>query len=509
MYKIEVRPTCIVINDYTWGDAPKLENKFKKWNTSTRMCTFEHIVYDENERKLYIPRGVNVNTLETIFGTKAGSNHTCDEYRVNTTQTLLKYGPKDERQKETIKFLLGNDQYGYTKNSTQLMLALNTGAGKTYLGITYMAYLNVKGIVIASSVDWLKQWKDRIMEHCNIDSSEIYAISGSPSIASLYKKKQNVLDKTKIYLVTHATLSSLASRQGWQAVGQLFRYLGIGVKIFDEAHLYFDAMTYIDFCTNTFKTLYMTATPERGDEGDNKLFQLYFKNVPKISLFDPDKDPRTHYVALRYNSRMSPQDVSKCGNFYGFNRMSYASLITKYPNFEKMCIVVMDLIGKMYGRVLVFMASNEAIQAMYDWIQANYPEYRYEVGIYTSLNKDKRRALNNKIILTTSVSAGEALDVSDIYCSVQLAEPMKSRPKCRQRLGRTRIKGSYFVDVIDESVHTIRKYYEENMSMYEEYAFDIKILKFSDRYLDRLSSELNEERKQGISPFILGYDRLG
>ncbi len=507
--KIEVRPTCIVINDYTWGDAPKIENKFRVWNKATRTVTFEHVIYDEHARKLYLPRGISIRTLENTFEVKAHYQTTCDEYRVNLTQTLLKYGPKDDVQKETIRFLLGMDEYSYTKNASQMMLALNTGAGKTYLGIAYMAFMNIKGIVIASSTDWLKQWKNRILEHCNIDSKEVYTISGSPSIASLYKKKQDALDKIKVYLVTHSTLSSLASRQGWEAVGELFKYLGIGVKIFDEAHLYFGAMSHIDYFSNTYKTIYMTATPERGDEGDNKIFQLYFKNVPTINLFDPDKDPRTHYISIRYNSRMSPQDISNCGNFYGFNRMNYASMITKYPNFQKICHVVMDLISKMSGRILIFMASNEAIQAVYDWILENYPEYTYSVGIYTSLNKNKRSALNHKIILTTSISAGEALDVSDVFCSVQLAEPMKSRPKCRQRLGRTRIRGSYFIDVIDDSVHTIRKYYETNLIMYEEYAMDIKTLKFNDRQLDKVSKAILEERAKGVNPFIMGYKSLG
>lgn len=507
--KIVVRPTSIVINDYTWGDAPKIENKFRVWNKATRSVTFEHIVYDEHARKLYLPRGISVRSLENALDTKAYYQTTCDEYRVNSTQTLLKYGPKDDVQKESIRFLFGADEYSYTKNASQMMLALNTGAGKTYLGIAYMAFMNIKGIVIASSIDWLKQWKDRILEHCNIESKEVYSISGSPSIASLYKKKQAALDKIKVYLVTHSTLSSLASRQGWEAVGELFKYLGIGVKIFDEAHLYFGAMSHIDYFSNTYKTIYMTATPERGDEGDNKIFQLYFKNVPTINLFDPDKDPRTHYISIRYNSRMSPQDISNCGNFYGFNRMNYAAMITKYPNFQKMCHVVMDLISKMSGRILIFMASNEAIQAVYDWILENYPEYTYSVGIYTSLNKNKRSALNHKIILTTSISAGEALDVSDVFCSVQLAEPMKSRPKCRQRLGRTRIRGSYFIDVIDDSVHTIRKYYETNLTMYEEFAMDIKTIKFNDKQLEKVSSAIIEERSKGINPFIMGYNSLG
>lgn len=506
MNKIEVRPTCIQVNDYKWGDAPNLEGHFKIWDSLTKTFFYKRLEYDEENHKLYLPRGMDVGFVEKCIGDKAKSNHTYSEYITNSTPTLLKYGPKDEVQQKTLQFLTGTGEYSYTKNFSQLLVALNTGAGKTYLGIAYMAYLNAKSIIITSSVSWLEQWKERIVEHSNIKANQIFNISGAWAITKLMNQNAATNDKYKIYLVSHSTLCSLAERQGWDSVGLLFRHLGIGIKIFDEAHLYFESMTYIDYHSDIYKTVYMTATPERGETNDNYIFQLYFKNVPTISFFDPEKDPRTHYIAIKYNSGISPRDSSRCFNLYGFNKGVYSRLVTKYENFYKACRIVFDLIKCMKGRILIFMASNESIQILYDWILANYPEYNGSVGIFTSLNCDKKRAINNKIILTTSISAGEAMDIPDLFCSVQLAEPMKSRPKVRQRLGRTRIRGSYFIDVIDDSVNKIRQYFEENLCIYEEYALTVKILGMSNRQLDKLNTKIVEERKKGISPFTVWYE---
>ena len=443
------------------------------------------------------------------------SRHDFDTYRQNSTPTLLKYGPKDDVQRESIKFLLGYDQYSFTRGCSQLLLALNTGAGKTYLGIAFMAYINAKAIIIASSIGWLEQWKERIVEHSNIEKNEVYMICGAASIISLMKRNPSEIDRNKIYLVTHSTLSNLASRRGWGSVGDLFRHLGIGVKIFDEAHLYFEAMGNIDFYSNTFKTVYMTATPERGELNDDRIFQFYFKNVPRIDLFDPEKDPRTLYIPIRYNSHMTQYDIKKCTNIRGFQKVNYARMVMGYPNFFKICHIVFDFILKLRGRILIFMASNESIQELYDWIELNYPELRGNIGIYTCINENKRRALANKIILTTSLSAGEALDIPDLICSVQLAEPMKSRPKCRQRLGRTRIRGSFFIDVIDQALETFDKYYIYNLPMYEKYAITIKdekeLKKFdftSDLKLNKRSKEILDTRRRGISPFVLGCKPL-
>ena len=45
--------------------------------------------------------------------------------------------------------------------------------------------------------------------------------------------------------------------------------------------------------------------------------------------------------------------------------------------------------------------------------------------------------------------------------------------------------------------------------MYEEYAMDIKTIKFNDKQLDKVSSAIIEERTKGINPFIMGYNSLG
>ena len=503
MYKIEVRPTCVVVNDYSIGDNPQLEKSFTVYDKVTHTFYYKSIFYNNETSQLFLPRGIDIPYLERLFNVKAWSEHSCDPFEYNSEQVLLRYGPKDERQMEAMKFLLGQDNYSPNRNMSQLMLTLDTGAGKTYLGIAYIAAMNIRGIIITGSIGWLDQWKTRLREHTNMNSKDIYFIQGAGSITSLMKKSKQELAQYKVYLVSHSTISSLIERQGKDSVRELFVHLGIGIKIFDEAHLYFDSMSTIDFNTNTFKTVYMTATPNRGNKDEDKIFHLYFKNVPNITMFDPDNDPHTHYIALRYNSRMSPRDISRCGNIYGFNKNSYANLIVLNKHFDYMCRIVFDLIKDMPGRVLMFLASNQAIQIMYDWIYCNYPEYTGLVGIYTSINPNKSRALCNKIILTTSQSAGAALDLPGLFCSVQLAEPMKSPPQCKQRFGRTRAMGSYFIDVVDDSLQVLNKYFVNSLPMYEKYALDIKTMKFSDKQLEEQAFKIMDSRaQQGISPFV-------
>lgn len=504
MYKIVVRSTSIVINDYTLGECEKLERNFLIYNKVTHSYSYKHIHYNNDTRQLTIPRGVDIPFIESLFNVRAYFEQQCDPYIENEEKILIKYPPKDEKQAQALSFLLGQNKYSYTKSVSQLLVALDTGAGKTYLAIAYIAFMNIKSIVIASAVDWLNQWRDRFFEHSNILPNEIYFIKGSNSIESLMKKTPKQLSRYKVYLSTHGTLQSYGTNCGWDKIYNLFVHLGIGIKIFDEAHLNFENINNIDYNTNTYKNIYLTATPGRTEESENKIYKLYFKNVPTLSLFDPDNDPHTHYIALRYYSRMTPLQLSKCMSpRYGFNKMTYCDNVIMTENFDYILRIVMDMILKIPGQKMMFLATNHAVQFIYDWIYSNYPEYWNSVGIYTSINPNKEQAKKYPLILTTSKSAKECLDIANLTCCVQLAEPNKSPYSNKQRFGRTRGYGTYFIDLIDETSAVLRKYYLSNFSMYETYALSVKETKFNDTTLKQVAMNIMKTRMEnGISPFL-------
>ena len=92
------------------------------------------------------------------------------------------------------------------------------------------------------------------------------------------------------------------------------------------------------------------------------------------------------------------------------------------------------------GKHLFYIGTNEAILYIRDWIYQNFPELVGQVGIYTSIipPQYKQEQLNRKIILSTTKSAGAAMDIKGLAEVVNLAEPFKSRVLAQQTLGRTR-----------------------------------------------------------------------
>lgn len=468
---IVVFRTCIKIFGYIKNSQPNLESFFlvpDKIDPTTGF--YKAILYDEDNRILTLPRGMDISSLEMLFDTQAIYSDNVDPYDTNIP-FRLSYKPRDYVQKEAIQFILGEGLHPETKYSSQLGVNLNTGAGKTYVTICCSAMMGMRSIMITSSLGWIEQWRDRILEYTDCSPSEIYPIVGSGSIAMILNGMVNI-SKIKYFLASHQTLHSYANNYGWGKVGELFEKIRVGIKIYDEAHLDFDNIWKLDFCTNTYKTLYLTATPFRSDKEEDRIYQETFLNVPKIDLFDESRDPRTRYISVLYNTYPTLGQQRYCSNRYGFDRNRYCGYLVKNEYFYKILTIAMEMILNT-GKTLIYIGTNAAIQIIYDWIIKNYPELNGQVGIYTTLitNKiEKEQQLDKLIILSTTKSCGAAIDIKGLKMTMVLCEVFKSKVIARQSLGRTRDKNTTYVDFVDMGFDAVKNCYNAKKPIFEKYA---------------------------------------
>lgn len=502
--KIVVTNTAIIINNYDVGDCPQIENCFKVFEPTTHSYYYMGMHYNKDNKRLYLPRGIDIWYVEKLFGENADILvNKYDKYHIYE-DAMIRYLPKDETQKETLRFMLGKDKYYKNEYKSQLSVNLATGKGKTYVSIATLMYTGIRGIVITSVVEWIKQWKSRTVEYTDINPKDIYIISGSPNIARLLRMEDRQLERYKLFLVTHGTLRSYGDTYGWHNIGELFKKLKIGIKIFDEAHLDFNNICMVDFYTNTYKTYYLTATPNKSDERENKIYQMCFKNVPSISLFNPDEDPHTSYVAVFYNSRPSAKQISSCKSKYGINLSKYTNYVVYQEEYYKLLTILIDLSWRLApnadDKILIYIGTNDAIKQTKQWIEMNMPELTEMIGIYTSIipSNEKEKALGKRFILTTTKSAGAALDIPNLKITMDLAEPYKSEVIAKQSLGRTRNKDTYYIDVIDVGFEQCRKFYYKKLPIFEKYATDCSVVKLNKNELDSRYNVIMDTRSSTI-----------
>lgn len=510
MDKIEVRNTCIVINDYNMGDCPQLEEIFRVYNPITHGFDIFGFYYDKENKKLYLPAGLDLWKIRGYFNEKYYNRVQNHPYK--TIDNLkIKFPPRDEEQIQTLMFTTGLNEYAENQYSSQLSVNLNTGKGKTYCSIATVCFFKIKTMIITGSNSLLSQWKDEIIKYTNLEPNEVTQISGSDTINMILMGNSKKANESKFFLCSHSTLRSFGDTYGWEKVNDLFSYLGIGIKIFDECHTNFSNMLMIDFYTNVWKTYYVTATPGRSSWRENRIFQLSLKNVPAIDLFDENNDPHTSYVAIKWNSRPNPQQISMCRNKYGLDRMKYIDYVTKQPAFYDMMRIVMDLVIKCKGRVLMYIGTNDGILRVYYWLGQNYPEFLGDIGIFTSLlsKEQKLNEKRKKLLLSTTKSAGLGEHIEGLKMTIVLAEPFKSEIIARQTLGRTRDDNTLYIELVDLGFKYIKKFYFDKLPVFNKYASDVSDTLIDQYELTRRTDNIVKSRtKWQESPICLGDNRF-
>ena len=491
--KIEVRHTSIIVNEYTLGDSKKLEYFFSMWVKRIHKRVLKGVKFHNG--KLFLPRGMDVFKVEQSIGHSATLDQSCDPI-AKIEPVMLSVSPRDEKQRIGVNFVIGQAEYSKNRPKSQLSVNLKPGAGKTYLAVVMAAFFQIRTAVITDKISVLQQWKSRIMRYTDTKDSEIYFIEGSGSILRLLNGARDI-NKIKFVLCSHTTLKSYGDSKGWDKVGRLFKFMGIGLKIFDEAHRHFTNMMDIDYATNTFKTLYLTATPLRSEIDEDIIYQECFRNVPKLDLWDEATDPHTHFYAFHYNSRPSPVDIENCRTANGFSAVKYADYVVHRPNFYELLFILLE-IAKTKGKTLFYIAKNSSIDRIYDWIMYTCPELNGRVGIYNStVPAEMKAAMTEKdIILTTIQSCGEAVDIYNLKMVVCLASPFQSPIFVEQTFGRCRDYDTMYILVVDSGFPTIRAYYRNTAGIFARYAMDMNDVYLKDPQLHESYRDMFQNKMQ-------------
>lgn len=458
--KITAYQTHYEIEDYDIGDCYELEKQFKIFDDVNFTEDF-YYHYDDRARVLYIPRGFDKTKLESLLRVPVVDAGICNPHL--RTVFNMKLGPRYQVQKESIRFLLGKDEYKYTGKASQLVLSLPGGVGKTYCMVAALSYLCMKFIVIVHNAEIREQWRARLLQYTNIPDSAIVTLT---STKALYKLKDDNKEKRKhsCYLVTHRLLNNYAKEYGFTALNELFIGLGIGVKVVDEAHKEFKEILEIDYATNVRKSYYLSATFGKSEYKENMIFQKSFNQVYKLSKTSDEigVERTTFYIASFFKSGISQIENMSMKIRYKFS-------VQRYFNIEMEYGVIFNQVNKwlewiyvtkqITGKTFILSPKKESCDVCYNIAKELFPDKKCCVH-YTGSKVDSLSEYD--IICATSKMLGTGLDLDDLRCIINL-EPIGSAVNIDQIIHRlmrgNSSESTYFIDVVDKSVpHTITMY---------------------------------------------------
>ena len=458
---ITAKHSSIVIPNYELGSCKAIENLFSIWNDTKFKLEPRGYRYNEETKQLVLPRAIDLNYVEKVLNSPIEVDYKPDDYS-EAVYNLLKE-PRNDLQRNVISFLIGENEYDYTKRLSQLCLDLETDSGKTYCVVAALTFLRVKSIIITHADKIKKQWYNTFKSMTNLAPEFICDISGSNLIDALKKFKD---PKYKVYLINHQTIQSYAKKNGWDSIGELFNHLKVGVKVIDEAHLLFDNTLNIDFYTNTKKTFYLTANFERSSVKEKKLFNTCFAAIAKFGKKKSTITKRKHviYVGIIYNSKPSLDVQASMKNFHGFDRNKFCDYQMKDRTFFEALKFTLDYFKKFSGKTMLISTKIESTEIIKEYIENLYSDKI--ISTYNSTNNGED-TLKADIISTTFKSAGTGFDLPGLRVCTNV-EPYSSEITANQITGRLREYSptdyTFYVELVDKGFERVYKMYKHRVS---------------------------------------------
>lgn len=447
--------------------SKKLENTFTDWEDVPGRPGMHYpkfnflFLYDKENHIFKVPIGFSVERVVDILQrdnptTPIEVIYNNQPYPIRKVEMKLKEGvePRNDIQKEAIFFLLNEKNPGK-------FLTLATGYGKTFCVIYAAAKKNVPFLIITSKL--AKQWIKQIKKFLDISDKDIYEIRGAESIKRLMRTKN---PRHQFYVLSTNTLYSRMKID--PDLDKIFEKVGIGVKVFDEAHEFYKTNCEIDCNSNFAETYYLTATPMRSDSRENIRYSKMFSDIPKYGT-------ETHYLNKNYiiglvnfNSHPTQLEVKKAMRWRKnmLNAHIYAKQIMdsdkkKLLYFGLISYMITKIRNKINGKIMIVLTSLRQISELENFLSKYYKNLSVSRYDSTVKHDERLKAIESDIILTTFGIAYAGLDINNLS-SVFSLSPFQSPIGTSQLLGRLSRNNetTYFIDFLDEGyprMHIQRK----------------------------------------------------
>lgn len=478
---IYVFHTHLEITNITDSELFQLKKRYSKWDETYHR--YEPISYYYENGVLYLPRGTDIDKLmallytrNVIYGKREDKPHTIPVYQFNGL-------PKSTIQADATNFLLGVGKFSGSDKYSQKGLNLDTGEGKTFATICNVINKRLRTMIIVDAIKLKKQWMNEFMKFSTIPEDRLCDIESSDTMSKLLKEPDLNYD---VFFVNHQTLSSYAKQYGWQAVRKFISKLGIGIKVFDEAHLFFKNTLMIDFFSNCRFTIYLTATFGRSDRREAYLYNDAFASVYRFgeetSTYS-DKVKHTIYIPAFFSSNIDIGELYRLTTNHGFSKDRYIEYAIKRDKGHWCLSNMLSLLDEALereGKVLVIGTTIDSCEEIKKKIEKRFGKDLPVDTVHSKQKKSFESVIdNNRVIVSTVKSVGKGLNIPKLRSIINL-EPIASKIIFIQLLGRLRRynpdtdESTYFYDLIDTSIPRCIEFYDLKKPAIEKIVKDIQ-----------------------------------
>lgn len=261
------------------------------------------------------------------------------------------------------------------------------------------------------------------------------------------------------------TISAIENelRKDWEGLMKVLRESNFGIKVVDEAHLHLKGVLKFDAICNIKHNWYLSATLGRSDPLEDSVLNRALLDADRFIGNGTYEEYQHEYVNIYlqdiyYNPpNKLCEETLKFGT-KGLIKSSYYRLLMKYkdgrPFFNNLINLMKIAKGTITyeGKILLLVPLVEIIEIVIELMKKDPFFSKYTIAkVDGSMSlKERRNSMESDFILSTSLSMGTGVDVSNLAAVVnfdQYASPIISE----QIAGRLRDRGkeTWYFDIVD------------------------------------------------------------
>lgn len=409
-------------------------------------------------------------------------------YEPSKTKQILKtpeYMKPRDYQLDTIDYI--------QSPGTSKLVTLATGGGKTYTSLKYFEGNNTRLIIIVLA-RYIEKWNQDVIEHFGKDVNLFVPNSGKELIRLFMTAKEEYEHETplKKSQLPDITLISSNSFQRylttWEQADEyekealvcphdIFRYMGVGLKILDEAHQHFHLNFKMDLYQHIPKAIYLTATLESNDTFMQRMYQLMWPMDMRDKLLEYNK---YDYVYAYLYQHENPKKI-RCVSAQGYSHIAYEQSIFKHvPSRRQYLDMIGDVVENYFipeykpGRkMLIFCSLIETCQIVAEYLAKRFKDQHWKISKFTS--GDPKEVIDtNDVTVSTLGKSGTALDIPgliQVLMTVALSEP-KANLQAKGRNRNLKSKPGFedvtpkFIYFVGQDIDKHRQYHHEKMDLF-------------------------------------------
>lgn len=349
--------------------------------------------------------------------------------------------PRSDLQRDCIKKMTES-------NSPKLTIELKPGTGKTFISLYAISKLGLKPLIVAPTTLLKNQWIENFTD-MGIPKDDIAT---------------NIYDgPNKTYCVV--TISSIenALRDDWSGLLKAIDKSEFGIKVTDESHLHMKGLLKLDAICNIKHNWYLSATLGRSDASEDRILNRALADAERFVGNSTYKEYQEQFVEIYLQDIYYYPSAKMCGKYFkygkkGLIRSTYYNMLMAYWDGRPFIQNIINVIKRMKQimnsdkKVIVLVPIITIIDALLEAMDHDqyFKKYTCAKVNGTMPLSQRREALESDIIVSTSMSMGTGVDVSDLVCVInfdQYASPIITEQIC----GRLRQRGwkCFYVDVCD------------------------------------------------------------